>query len=1130
MPNRIARIVSTGVFRDVVAPKHRTLFLPRFLAARADETRWQGPERDAAHAIIKDWANLADTHALDHKETALDGDFLERIFGRALGYASVSESPNAYQRQKQFHVPGVGTADGALGAFSDRDHVKPVAVIELKGAEADLDHDKFNGRTPVQQLWDYLNALPECPWGIVSNYRTIRLYHRDRTPQAYEEFHFHNLIDPAHFARFWYVLERGGLLASRVEPARAPALLKETRDRQKEAGDDLYDAYSNQRTALIRHLIDEHLLGYDDAIAAAQKLLDRVIFIAFCADRGLLPQNIIETAIKDRPRFSRVTNPIWNNFRTLFGWIDKGDAQMEIPPFNGGLFATDDVVDNLQLADDWTNFFATIDKYDFRDEVNVEVLGHLFEKSITELEKLRIVGFFGPQAGSDGQPEMPKSALRKRFGIYYTPADFTELIVNRTVGELIARRVDPLKTVDEKLAALRALKIVDPACGSGAFLIAAYQRLDDAYGDLVRLLRIDGDEKSAARLEAAYPDYILHENLYGVDLSREAVEITQLALWIRSARKDRTLADLSKNIVWGNSLVSDKSIHPKAMEWHEAFPEVFKTPSPCTPGEGGEGGGFDCVIGNPPWEKISIKKREFFSLVPDVLLKSNASEVREVIERLDKSNPDLAKRWASVSFVALAMLKYAKASKSYPLTARGDINLYMLFAELGRKLVAPTGRVGLLVPSGIATDDTTKHFFNDLMQKQSLVALYDFENKQGHFEDVHRAFKFSVLLMTGSAMKHPQAEFVFFAHQIEDLAEKDRQITLSSKDLKLVNPNTKTCPIFRTQRDAELTKAIYKRIPVLIDETRREGGNPWLLRLTTMFHQSADAELFKNASYLKGKSLALHGNIWRSKSESYLPCYESKMVQPYDHRAADVRDENANWLRRGQTDASNLVNHQNPEFVVMPRWWVQECEVEACVGSTPAILSFRKVTSPTNTRTMLATFIPRVGVVDSQQLVLFPEGRTTWRVRCCLLANLNTYVYDYVTRQKIGGVNLNFFIVEQLPTLPPDVYEEKCPWDKTQTLERWISERVLRLTCTSNDMLPLAKAAGFEPGIVKWKEEERGRIRAELDAAYFRLYGIDEDDIEYILGTFQGVANEDEAHGGIGPTRQRIHEALEWIK
>lgn len=259
------------------------------------------------------------------------------------------------------------------------------------------------------------------------------------------------------------------------------------------------------------------------------------------------------------------------------------------------------------------------------------------------------------------------------------------------------------------------------------------------------------------------------------------------------------------------------------------------------------------------------------------------------------------------------------------------------------------------------------------------------------------------------------------------------------------------------------------------------------------------------------------------------------MVQAYDHRAAGVRIEAGNWMRQGQTDETSLVEHQNPEFVVMPRYWVDEGEVVAATDRKREwLLVYKDVTSATNQRTMIAAFLPEAGVVNSAPAVLTERLP---RLEACLVGNLNSLAYDFVARQKVGGLHLNFFIVEQLPTLPPDAYGEKCPWDKTQTLEKWISERVPRLTCSSNDMLPLAKAAGFEPGpgmsgnpIVKWKEAERDQIRAELDAAYFRLYGIDERDIEYILGTFQGVANEDEAHGGVGPTRQRIGEAMEWIK
>lgn len=834
-----SRALAAGLFRDVLAPKHRTLFLPRFLAASAEAPRWATPDQTAAHEVVVEWAKLGDTAALRHKETALDGDFLGRIFGRALGYRSVADSPAAFERQKQFHVPGVGTADGALGLFTEAKHDSPLAVIELKGADTDLDHDKVKGRTAVQQCWDYLNHLPDCPWGIVSNYVTIRLYHRDRTPNAYEEFHFNDLRDPAVFGRFWYVFERGGLLGNKLEKPRATELLEQTRERQKEAGEDLYNQYSDQRLALIRHLIDGHGLGYDDAIAAAQKLLDRVIFVAFCADRGLLPDNIIETAIKDRPKFSRVTNPVWSNFKALFGMIDKGEPEMDIPPFNGGLFRPDPLVDSLNLPDEWTGFFSTIDSYDFRDEVNVDVLGHIFERSITELEKLRVTGFFGPQKGSDGRPEMPKSALRKRFGIYYTPPEFTRLIVDRTVGELIRQRVDPLQTVPEKLAALRGLTVIDPACGSGAFLIAAYERLDLAYGDLVRQLRIAGDAAAAADLERSYPDHILGENLYGVDLSRESVEITQLALWIRSASKDKSLADLSKNIVCGNSLVADPDVHERAFVWQKRFKAVF------------DHGGFDCVIGNPPWERMKLQQREFFALgAPDIAAAVSAADRRKLIAAAEQTRPDLFRRFTEAAATAEQALAYIRKCKAFPLTARGDVNTYMVFAELARTLVAPTGLVGLLVPSGIATDDTTKHFFADLMDAQALIALYDFENKKGHFEDVHRAFKFSVVILGGSATKHPHADFVFFAHEMEDLTNADRHIRLSAKDLKLVNPNTRTCPVFRTTRDAELTKAIYRQVPVLVDKSRKTGGNPWGVRFVRMFDQTNDAERFRDAKQL----------------------------------------------------------------------------------------------------------------------------------------------------------------------------------------------------------------------------------------------------------------------------------------
>ena len=198
------------------------------------------------------------------------------------------------------------------------------------------------------------------------------------------------------------------------------------------------------------------------------------------------------------------------------------------------------------------------------------------------------------------------------------------------------------------------------------------------------------------------------------------------------------------------------------------------------------------------------------------------------------------------------------------------------------------------------------------------------------------------------------------------------------------------------------------------------------------------------------------------------------------------------------------------------------------------MLAYKDVTSATNQRTMIAAMVPEAALMNSAPFILTGEAGATVKItpcrEVCLLANLNSLAYDFIARQKVGGLHLNFFIVEQIPTLPPDAYDEKCPWAKSKKLEDWVADRVLKLTCTANDMKPLAEAAGFEPGLWKWKEDERAKLRAELDAAYFHLYHLSREDVEYILGTFQGIKKEDEEAGGAGRTRELVLEAYDAMR
>lgn len=1120
------RKTAPGLFTNVTpqaerGPRTDRLILGRYLDELAPRAvRDAGDEAVAnGHKIALKWADLETNGSLaGMKESSLAGQFIHEFFGEGLGYKTRTEGDERWEVEHHRTLDGV-QADALIGWLTATDaDCEPRAVVELKGPRVHLDRDRSNGRTAVQQCWDYLDGLPGAQWGIVSNIVSFRLYERNHTPRRYEHFALQDLRDAQTFRRFFTLFSRSGLLKGIAgQQPFARSLLEQTDNRQRDVGDELYDAYRRNREELIRFLHDHRQMSLEESVSAAQILLDRVVFIAFCEDRHLLPEKSLERAYADLPAFTKITNPRWANYVSLFQSVDEGNEAHEIPAYNGGLFRKS-VVDDLDLPDDLTKFFSTLGTYDFRDEVNLNVLGHLFEKSIVELEKLLEGDFFVDGSVSDRFAQMPKSAIRKRYGVYYTPPEFTSKISELAIDELIESRfrdiaeqmqLDP----DEAEAPeyweacfeeLKAFRVVDPACGSGAFLFQAYEILESRYGQVLSHLEPENENGTTRREHDPVPDLILRNNLYGVDLSEEAVEITKLALWIKSARRGSTLSDLSHNIRSGNSLVDDREVDPRAFDWREAFPEVF---------DASEDEGFDAVIGNPPWERMKLQEREFFALsAPEIATASNAAERRRKIERLEKSNPELYKKYLEAQAQASAQLDYCRRSGRYPLTGKGDVNTYAVFTELAASLVSSDGRVGLLVPSGIATDHTTRNFFSSLTDSGRLRCLYDFENRRGIFPDIDGRMKFSILVFSGRAAPEAECDYVFFGHSISDLAERRRHVRLSGEDIALINPNTKTAPIFRSRRDAELTKRVYRRIPVLVDRSGKGERNDWGVSFLRMFDQTNDAELFVEAEELKRKRFRLEGNRFAKATKEYWPVYEAKMLQMYDHRAASVRVETDNWMRQGQTDESTLAEYGNPQHVPLPRWWVDRKHIMDVLGEDiePALLCYKDVTSATNRRTMIASFVPVSGVVNSAPICRFDPSIDA-RLRCCFLANINSFAYDFIARQKVGNVHLNYYIVEQLPTLPPYKYEERAPWERKESLLKWVSERVLKLSCTAVDIVPLAEAAEFIGGdshdgrVNRWKPQERAELMSQLDAAFFLLYGIEREDAEYMLSTFQGV-------------------------
>jgi hypothetical protein len=495
--------------------------------------------------------------------------------------------------------------------------------------------------------------------------------------------------------------------------------------------------------------------------------------------------------------------------------------------------------------------------------------------------------------------------------------------------------------------------------------------------------------------------------------------------------------------------------------WHLRFGEVMAR------------GGFDCVLGNPPWERIKLQEKEFFAARIEAIATAPNKAARERLikalsapdssegEREIVQEFELAKREAEGS------AEFIRGSGRFLLTAVGDLNTYALFAEHFLKLIAPRGRSGVIVPTGIATDNSTKAYFEAISSNGRLVSLLDFENREAIFQGVHRSYKFALLTL-GDDIE--ETDFVFFATDVNNLLDQRRHFTLSADDVALINPNTRTCPVFRSQMDTELTKKIYSQVPVLIDEALGEQGNAWGIKFMTMFHMSNDSHQFSD-----------------EPAPGCLPLYEAKLIHHYDHRWATYDAD-------GSSRDVTLVEKQNPDFEVTPRYWVERGEVETRLKAQgwdrQWLMGWRGIARTTDVRSVIASVFPISGVGNSCHLALPNHSIDAAKVSC-LAANLSALPFDYVARQKIGGTNFNFFIPMQLPVLPPGRYG-------TEALN-FIQSHVLELTYTSHDLKPWAQDLGYEGMPFAFDPERRALLRAELDAYYAHLYGLSRDELRYIL-------------------------------
>ena len=570
----------------------------------------------------------------------------------------------------------------------------------------------------------------------------------------------------------------------------------------------------------------------------------------------------------------------------------------------------------------------------------------------------------------------------------------------------------------------------------------------------------------------------------------------------------------------------------RAFHWPLEFPDVML-----------QRGGFDVVLGNPPWERIKLQEQEFFAArSPEIVEAKNKAERVTRIKWLSEgsllyhlskfqSPPPpvqgeiaLYQEFEFEKRLAEATSKFVRVSGKdggrFALTGCGDVNTYALFTELFTNLARD--RAGIIVPTGIATDATTAPFFAHLLENNRLARLVDFENREKLFPAVDSRMKFSLLTL---GREEREAHFAFFLTDPAQLAEPERNFTLSSEQIEAINPNTRTAPVFRSRADAELTAKIYGHAPVFINETQDAGGNLWAASFyTRIWHMAEDSEWFRTAGQLCEEDYRLEAADWVRDKTRYVPLYEAKMLHHYDHRWATY---DASGTESGDV---TVAQKNDTSFEPTPRYWVPAEEVASRLASknwhNQWLMGWRKIARATDERTLISSVFPRTAAGDSLPLILPDQdpGRVA-----CLQANLSSLTADYVERQKLGGTNLTFQYLFQLPILPPDFY--------TSIRLNFITTRVLELTYTSKSLTPFARDLGYEGPPFGWDEDRRALLRAELDSFYARAYGLDRDNLRYILDpadvkgpnypseTFRVLKDKEIRHHGEYRTRRLVLEA-----
>ncbi|MFJ4520621.1 Eco57I restriction-modification methylase domain-containing protein [Streptomyces sp. NPDC088810] len=595
---------------------------------------------------------------------------------------------------------------------------------------------------------------------------------------------------------------------------------------------------------------------------------------------------------------------------------------------------------------------------------------------------------------------------------------------------------------------------------------------------------------------------------------------------LRAVEKDKEDRPLEEEAA--ETMLRDIVRRNQFFHWHLEFPRVFRVEdgdaTDVNP-ETGWQGGFDAVLGNPPWERVKIQKKEWFAARDEEIAAASTASIRDrMIEALatsvdEEGRPNEGDRrlYAEYQFdqrESKGQVTMYRKSGLFPKTGFGDVNTYAVFAEKARQLIGPEGMAGLVLPTGIATDKTTADFFADLVEKRQMVTVLDMENEEKLFPAVHNQYRFSLFTIAGRDLgeRYPAVRLAFRARRPDQLDV--REFTLDEEGFKRINPNTRTAPVCESPEHLRVLEGVHERVPLLRRHVSGGPADPWRLGAAPFMRMCEDTKSFRKSEVLAAEC-SPSGTVFTDGTTRYLPLYEGRMLHHYDSRFATYENASQAQINKGTLPRLDTDAHKDPSALPLPRHWVAESEVEDSLAEDLAkqrkawthdwLMGWRDVCRASDERTVIASVLPRTAVGHKFPLMFPAQGPEL------LLANLSSRALDFAAKQKYAGASLVYFVLEQLPVLPPAAYDVSAPWTDGAPLADWIRPRVLELTYTSYEMAPWAKYLGDDGPPFVWDGRRRFLMRAELDAAYFHLYGIERADVDLVMDSFRAFKNKQPA-------------------